>query len=131
MRKQTVSQLKKKADKAFSEYVRRRDSDRNGIGKCITCDKRGHWKTMQNGHFVKRSVSSLRYDDENNNLQCPACNVWKYGELYTYGKELDLKYGDGTAEKLHNRRFETHKFTIQELEEIIQEAKENLSAYDN
>lgn len=83
---------------------------------------------MQNGHFVKRSVSLLRYDDENCNMQCPACNVWKYGELYTYGKELDLKYGDGTADRLHAQRFTTHKFTIQELQDIIDEAKANIHA---
>lgn len=105
-----------------------RDSDKNGIGKCITCDKRAHWATMQNGHFVKRSVSLLRYDDENCNLQCPACNVWKYGELYQYGKELDLKYGDGTAARLHAQRFTSHKFTVQELEDIIEEAKNNIEA---
>lgn len=54
----------------------------------------------------------------------------RYGEQYKYAKEIDLKYGDGTAEKLHARRFETHKFTVQELEDIIEEAKENIATYE-
>lgn len=56
--------------------------------------------------------------------------MFKAGEQYLYSKALDMKYGDGTAEKLHNRRFETHKLTIQELEDIIEEAKENIATYE-
>lgn len=127
----SVAKLKKQADKWFSIYIRMRDSDKFGQSKCITCPKTGFWKEFQNGHFVKRSVSLLRFDDENCNAQCPACNVWKYGELFIYGKELDLKYGDGTADKLHAQRFSTHKFTIQELVDIIEEAKENIRIYES
>lgn len=125
----SVSQLKKEADKYFSIYIRMRDADRYGFGKCITCGTKKHWKELQNGHFVKRSVSLLRFDDENCNAQCSACNVWKHGELYKYGKELDLKYGDGTADKLHAQRFTTHKFSAQELLDIVTESKENIKAY--
>lgn len=126
----TVSQLKKDADKHFSIYIRLRDSDKNGNGKCITCPKKANWKSMQNGHFVSRRVSSLRYDDENCNLQCSGCNVFKHGEAFEYAKALDKKYGEGTAEKLHARRFETHKFTAQELLDIIEEAKANYANYN-
>ena len=59
------------------------------------------------------------------------CNVYKYGEQYLYSKALDEKYGAGTADKLQARRFETHKLTIQELEDIIEEAKENIRAGNN
>lgn len=129
-KKQTVASLKKKADKVFSEYIRQRDSDRYGNATCITCGVKKPWKEIQNGHFVKRSVNSLRYDDENCNAQCMPCNVYKYGEQYLYAKALDKKYGEGTADKLQARRFETHKLTIEELNGIIEEAKANL-AYHN
>ena len=85
---------------------------------------------MQAGHFVKRSVNQLRYDEENVNAQCPGCNIWKYGEQYAYAKALDLKYGTGTAERLMEQRFTTHKFTITELEEIIHDAKEQIKWYE-
>ena len=125
-----VAKLKKDADKWFSIYVRRRDSNKNGIASCITCGVKKPWKEIQNGHFVSRRVNSLRYDDENCNSQCYSCNVMKYGEQYKYAKELDMKYGDGTADRLHARRFETHKFTQQELLDIIEEAKENIKVYE-
>lgn len=120
MKKQTVSQLKKKADKVFSLYIRTRDSF-NGVAECITCGVQKPIAEMQNGHFISRRVNSLRYDELNCNAQCYACNVMRYGEQYAYAKALDMKYGDGTAQSLHGRRFETHKFTTAELLNIIEE----------
>ena len=78
---------------------------------------------MQNGHFVSRRVSLLRYDEENCNAQCVGCNMFKHGDLFTYAQNLDLKYGDGTAKKLHYQRFTTHKFTADELNQVIHDAK--------
>lgn len=122
-----VASLKKQADKIFSRYVRLRDGKKinnEWHTECITC---GAWKPiaqMQAGHFVSRSCNLLRYNEENVNAQCVGCNMFKGGEQYIYGKNLDLKYGDGTAEKLHNQRRQTHKLTIDELEQIIKDAKE-------
>jgi hypothetical protein len=115
----TVAKLKKQADKVFSQYIRQRDSNKEGYGRCITCDKLCHWKEAQAGHFVSRRVNKLRFDEENVNLQCVGCNMFKAGEQYLYGINIDKKYGDGTAEKLMNQRHLTHKFTVSELEEII------------
>lgn len=124
------SDLKKTADKYWSIYIRMRDSDRHGMADCISCGVRKHWKEMQNGHFISRSSSSLRFDDENCNAQCVSCNMFKQGNQYAYAKGIDLKYGDGTADKLYNRRFETHKFSTQELQDIIDEAKANIEAQE-
>lgn len=129
MKKKTTSQLKKQADKIFSMAIRLRDSDEAGRAKCITCPTVKHWKDMHCGHFVKRSVNLLRYDYENCNAQCPQCNVYKYGEQYAYSKALDDKYGAGTADKLMDQRFTSHKFTTEELEDIISTAQEEVKFY--
>lgn len=129
-RKTSVKTLKKKADTMYSKAVRLRHADDRGMVTCITCKTRKPLKQMQNGHFVSRRVNALRYDDENCNPQCYSCNVMKYGDQFAYAKELDLLYGDGTAERLHARRFETHKFTIGELEQIIESAKEEIKHYE-
>ena len=122
----SVSSLKKKLDKIFSQYIRLRDSNDKGYGDCITCGKEFYWKDAHAGHFVSRRVNSLRYDEQNVNLQCNYDNTYGGGEQYAYAKALDMKYGDGTAERLHARRFETHKFTIGELEALIEEYKEKV-----
>lgn len=129
MKKEGVASLKKKADKWFSQYIRLRDSDENGIAECITCGAKIHWKKIQNGHFVSRKTNTLRYDDENCNAQCLGCNMFKSGEQYLYSKAIDLKYGDGKADELMSRRFETHKFSREELEEIIHDSKEQIKFY--
>lgn len=121
----TVAKLKKDADKYFSKYVRLRDSE-NGVAECITCGVRKPVSQMQAGHFVRRSVNLLRYDEENVNAQCVGCNMFKHGEQYAYSKALDLKYGDGTAEKLMSQKHLTHKLTIEELEQIIHDSKESI-----
>lgn len=129
MKAKGVAQLKKDADKWFSQYIRLRDSDLNGIAECITCGAKIHWKKIQNGHFVSRKTNTLRYDDENCNAQCLGCNMFKSGEQYLYSKAIDLKYGDGKADELMSRRFETHKFSREELEEIIHDSKEQIKFY--
>jgi len=124
--KASVSSLKKKADKVFSQFVRLRDSDSNGYLDCITCGKNLHYKQAHAGHFVSRRVNVLRYEPLNVNGQCATCNTYNQGEQYAYSKALDMKYGVGTADSLHKRRFETHKFTVGELEELIEEYKDKV-----
>ena len=134
MKKQTVAVVKKKADTWFSKYVRYRDAQKRGgeyYAPCITCDKWLPIKQMHAGHFQSRRHNSTRYDDENVNAQCAACNTYNQGEQFKYSKALNLKYGDGTAEKLEKLAQEYHKLTIEELNDIISEAKNNVSYYES
>lgn len=131
-KKKSVAQLKKEADKWVSQAVRLRDSELvegEYIAECITCGVKKHWKQMQCGHFVSRKVSTLRYDEINIHAQCVGCNMFKAGEQYAYAKAVDKLYGDGTADALFARRTETHKFTVEELEQIISDSKAQVRFY--
>ena len=79
---------------------------------------------MQCGHFVSRVYSKLSYDEQNCNGQCFSCNVMKHGDLYQYAKQLDLKHGNGTADRLHNQRSEYFKLTEEFLQKVIDDLKE-------
>lgn len=133
-KKKSVSALKKEADKAFSRYIRYRDGKRGPWGhwqvECITCGVWRPYKVMQNGHFMSRRFNVLRYDEENCNAQCYSCNVMQSGAQYAYGKAIDAKYGDGTAEKLHKMSKQTHEFTKEELLEIIHDSREQSKWYE-
>ena len=132
-KKPTVAQLKKKADEWFSKYVRYRDSIyRNGerYADCITCGVEKNIKQLQAGHFVSRRVNKLRFEETNVNAQCTGCNLFKQGEQYLYAKAVDAKYGDGVAEELMNQRHQTHKFTVAELEQIIDDCKTQIKYYE-
>lgn len=126
--KKSISQLKKLADRSFSLAVRLRDSS-NGYGVCITCSKPIHYKQAHAGHFQSRRHSATRYDEENVNLQCVGCNTFRGGEQYQYAIAVDDKYGKGTARKLAKKAQEYHKFTDDELLEIIHDSKEQVKFY--
>lgn len=98
----SVAKLKAKLDKVFSLYVRLRDSNRKGYGKCITCNQPKHYTQAHAGHFQSRRYLNTRWDEQNVNLQCPGCNNWGAGEQYKYAKALDLKYGKEVPEFLHD-----------------------------
>lgn len=86
--------------KAFSEWIRLRDADENGICACITCGVRKHWKQMQAGHGIGRQHWGTRYDERNVNSQCVRCNHWGQGEQAAYAVAVDRKHGEGTWEHL-------------------------------
>jgi hypothetical protein len=118
--KKTISKLKKELDKWFSLYIRLRDATDEGMVQCFTCGKIDHYKRMQNGHFQSRRFMATRYSEYGNcEVQCPACNVFRYGEQYKFALNLDAKYGSGTAEYLEGLARITKKFSRIDYEEQI------------
>lgn len=74
---------------------------------------------MQAGHYISRSVLSLRWDERNVNCQCMPCNIWKHGALDVYALNLQLKYGDGILKEFAQKKNVLIRFTASELEEMI------------
>ena len=80
----TISKLKKELDTIFSLYIRLRESE-EGLVQCFTCHKVSHYKSgMQNGHFQSRKHLATRWDEENCQVQCVGCNMFKAGEQYRF-----------------------------------------------
>jgi len=113
--------LIKKLDTIFSIYIRRKNSV-NEIAQCITCGKKDHWKKMQNGHFMSRKHYSTRWDEENVQVQCNACNVFRYGEQYLFSRYL----GDDKADELLAKSRQIQKFTDIDLIEMIDYYKQKV-----
>jgi len=107
-----------KLDKVFSQYIRLRDSDKNGICKCITCGGYHHWKQLDNGHFVKRQHLSLRFNEINCNAQCRKCNWLGQGEDVKYQAALQKKYGDDIIDKLLAAKNQAAKFSQFEIDAL-------------
>ena len=117
-RKKTRSQVVKLLDKVFSEYIRRRFA-KDEIAECFTCGKKDHWKKLQCGHFQSRKHYATRWDEINCQVQCSACNVFRYGEQFIFGQKLDAKYGEGTAEELYIKAKNLTKLSTKDLELLI------------
>lgn len=123
--KKPLNKLKKELDKWFSLYIRLREATEEGMVQCFTCGKVSNYKIgMQCGHFQSRVNLSTRYDEQNCQVQCVACNMFKQGEQYKFALRLDGKYGDGTAEQLEFKSRQSIKFTREEYMENISYYKE-------
>ena len=51
--------------------------------------------------------------------QCKSCNGFRSGEQFKFARELDLKYGEGTAMELEQLSNTTKKWSSEELEALI------------
>ena len=89
-KKLTRSKIVKKLDTIFSQYIRLKDSN-NEVSTCFTCGKQDHWKKLQCGHFQSRKHYNTRWNENNCQVQCAGCNVFKYGGNTM--TDLDSKFG--------------------------------------
>jgi len=119
MKQKTLSQLKKKADKVFSEYVRRINADRYGRLKCYTCNKTLNVSGCHAGHFHARRHLATRWDEMNVKPQCPRCNLWEEGDKPTFAENLVREYGVGILEELRAKRNTSGEVGRKEIEEVI------------
>ncbi len=121
VKKKNVSRgkLVSKLDSIFSQYIRRRQAVED-ISTCFTCQKQENFKRMQNGHFQSRTYYATRWNEINCQVQCVACNMFKQGNQYIFGKNLDSKYGDGTAHELYMKAKMITKITTPEIKEMIE-----------
>ncbi len=119
MKKPTVTILKKKLWKIFSQYIRARDKN-----ICFTCGRYGEGSGMHAGHFVPKSVggNTLYFHEDNCHAQCYNCNINLGGNQYEYGMRL----GQEKAEMLRKLKYATFKTDINYYEEKIKEYQQKL-----
>lgn len=115
----SISKIKKDLDKWFSLYIRLRNCDDNGMSVCFTCNKIDHYKKLQNGHFQSRRHNSTRWSIKNCQVQCVKCNMFNQGEQFKFSKNIDAKYGEGTAEMLEFEARQIMKFTRAEYQTFV------------
>lgn len=115
-------------DRIFSEFVRIRDSDSNGIIRCISCGKIVSWKESDCGHYINRKHNSTRYDEKNCNAQCRSCNRFDEGNIQGYRKGLIAKYGEYAVKILEMKKYNVCKMGQLEINALGDEYKLKLKA---
>jgi hypothetical protein len=115
-----IKTLKKKLWKIFSEYVRKKE---NGV--CFTCGVRKDYKEMNAGHYIHKDC--LDFDERNVHCQCPRCNLYLSGNLGVYAEKMIDKYGRTEVAILRNQSQVIKKWTVDELESLIQTYQEGLN----
>lgn len=131
MKTPSVSSLKKKLDRVFSEYIRLRDSDKNGYVRCYCCGKVLHWKEAQNMHFIPRQHMALRFSEVNCHVGCIKCNFYNNGNIEAYAVHLKKDYGNDIIERLLIYKSRLTKFSAIEYEVMIKEYQQKVKELKN
>lgn len=116
--KSPLKTLTARLDREFSRYVRLRDSDENGTGKCCTCGKLLYWKDAHACHFVSRRHMATRWDERNVHLGCPRCNTFLDGALDEYSAFIIDRYGKDTFDELLRLKRTTKNWLHDELKSM-------------
>lgn len=125
----TLSSAKKKANKAFSVYIRTRDALKfsENMLICITCDKFYNSFGVgcaQAGHFIPGRHSAVLYDERNAHGQCYNCNINLKGNWVKYEAKMLEMYGQEVIDELKeldktNPHFKVHDYL--EIEKIYKD----------
>lgn len=124
------SKLKNKADKLFSQWIRRKYADGDGNVACYTCDRVKPWKEQQCGHFVSRTHLNTRWDEYNCRVQCGACNVLRRGNYDEFALRLVKEKGENVLKDLNKRKHQTRKMTKADYLELIEDLETKLEMLD-
>ena len=124
--------LKVKAWALYSEWIRRRDADKQGNVACVTCGKTAHWKGegMQAGHFISGRTLSLLFDPRNCHTQCYGCNVGRNGSYVEYFIYMEKRYGRKVIDELRYLKHQARKYGIADYELLIIEMQHELRLLD-
>lgn len=133
----TKSSLLLLADKLFGDYIKKRDSDRDGNITCVCCrhqfnlsDKTndGSSYIVQPLHFVSRSVYSLRFDERQVYAGCCWCNLQMHLhpsgiEFQIYQVKLIAELGVVEVMRMVAQKRVIQKLSVSYLKEVIEKYK--------
>lgn len=136
-KERTVSSLKKRAWNVFSEYIRLRDclatTGAPFESKCVTCENfipnsKGR---LHAGHWISRVNNATLFDERNCFAQCAHCNLFNEGSKPEFSKFILDKFGQKVYDDMITLSKTTKRFTIEELQELIQVYKQKIKELEN
>lgn len=127
----SLSKLKKDLDAIFSKFVRFRDSDINGYGKCYTCGKHDFYKNAHCGHWIPRNILITRWEENNCRWQCIGCNLYGNGKFLDFEEHLKKDLSDEIVEKMKANRHTIFKIDRVWYNEKIEYYKSKVKQYES
>lgn len=132
-KKPKIGTVKRRCDKLFSEYIRKRDVKyyqdqypelNEGYVKCCSCGKIDHWKNMDAGHFISRKRNSTRFHVHNCHIQCQRCNRYDGGNPAGYALFIVQEYGEAALSELTELSRQNKQYRLSDLLELEKQIKE-------
>lgn len=122
-KKLTTGQLKKRAWKEFSIFIRTRGADAEGMQHCYTCDVRKFWRQLEAGHLVPGRGNAVLFSEIGVNPQCRKCNGYLRGNIIVYYPKMVKAHGQEVVDTLIAAKDTTHKWEATELLDLFQKYK--------
>lgn len=120
----SIPELLKLATIAFNRWIKKRDRTDTLGGICISCGEYKLNAYLQAGHYMPSTYSSLKFNELNVNSECERCNCGDDTHLIGYRNNLIKKIGIDKVLWLEETPLaKTHKWTREELNDIIQKYK--------
>lgn len=122
----TKTIAKKRAWKAFSQYIRQKYADENGFVKCYTCDKVLHYKEMQAGHGIGGRNNAVLFMEEIVRPQERGCNIYGRGKYSIFTEKLMRELGAEEYFEIIKRSNRIVQYKTNDYLEIEKKYKEKL-----
>jgi hypothetical protein len=118
-----IGKMVDQAATLLQKLVRMKAADQDGIATCVTCNKRAHWKEMDGGHYVSRTYSKHKLNEENVHCQCPGCNRFSNRSIDDYFHYMVSMYGYEHVKRMTDTKRDVVKWNRAELEDTIKDFK--------
>jgi len=116
-KKTTRKKLKEELDKLFSIIIRSK-------GKCERCGKASPLNTA---HIFSRRNLATRWDKDNVFCFCVGCHFWAHQNPILFAEFAKKKLGVKKYEELKEKSIKIKKWTIPELEELVEKFKKEIN----
>lgn len=126
----TVINLRNRAWKLMSEYIRKRGSH-DGFNTCITCGVTLPISELHAGHFLHGKNKATYLLEQNVHPQCPKCNLYLNGNSIKYTLFMQKKYNQKNFLTLMDLHEKPYTWKKADLYAIIEEYKEKLKEVDS
>jgi len=105
------------------ENSKLRDTNADGYGYCISCDKRCSWEELAGWHLYSRMIQWICLFVANINAQCHTCNdiTWPMGNVWLK-ESTNRHYRDNLIKKVWLQ-------TVEEMEEHMDKYLKNRKKY--
>ena len=129
---QSLSKCKSDAWKIFSEWIRRRFANDQGIVPCCSCGRAYFWKEGDAGHWpsIDGRNNSILFEERGCHFQCKQCNVFRHGNPAGYDAYMRKHYGEKVMADLIKLKRKTVIYSKQDLILMIDGWMAKLAALD-
>jgi len=118
-----LKKLKTKADKLFSEYIRKRDK------VCQKCGREYPYQ-LHCSHIITRSNLRLRFDPQNAVTLCASCHMWWHanptesGEWFIKAFPKNHEYIEKVKNEIEQLRIPDYEILIKRLNKLLEDLED-------